>query len=58
MIKHIVVGITSYLIVRSLFDVKFKKQLIHNALVHPCMMLLPKQVADKLHDTNADWAFN
>lgn len=33
------------------------KSFVHNAIVHPLMMFLPKDYAHELHDRNADWAF-
>ena len=36
---------------------KWLKELVHNAVVHPLMMVLPENLATELHDRNADWAF-
>lgn len=33
------------------------KSFIHNAIVHPLMMFLPRDLANSLHDRNATWAF-
>ena len=33
------------------------KDFTHNCIVHPVMMFIPKRLANKLHDTNADWAW-
>lgn len=33
------------------------KDFTHNAIVHPLMMFLPKDLAHKLHDRNADWCW-
>lgn len=33
------------------------KSYVHNVIVHPLMMFLPKDLAHMLHDTNANWAF-
>ncbi len=33
------------------------KSFVHNVIVHPLMMVLPVGVANKMHDTNANWAF-
>ena len=34
------------------------KCFIHNVIVHPLMMFIPKDLAHKMHDRNADWAFD
>ena len=36
---------------------KYFKEFIHNVFVHPLMMFLPCELANKLHDRNATWAF-
>ena len=36
---------------------QYFKDFIHNALVHPLMMFLPRDIANKMHDANANWAF-
>lgn len=33
------------------------KSFVHNVVVHPMMMVLPKELANMMHDTNANWAF-
>ena len=33
------------------------KAFTHNAIVHPLMMFVPREIGDKMHDANADWAF-
>lgn len=43
---------------RLMTDPQFGRDLVHNVIVHPCMMLLPKHLAHELHDRNADWAFS
>jgi hypothetical protein len=37
---------------------QYLKDYVHNAIVHPMMMFLPKDLANLLHDTNANWAFS
>ncbi len=34
------------------------KSFVHNCVVHPAMMFMPKKWAHELHDRNADWAFD
>lgn len=34
------------------------KDFVHNCIVHPVMPFLPKKTANRLHDKNANWAFN
>lgn len=34
------------------------KSFVHNVIVHPLMQFMPKELGTKLHDKNADWAFN
>lgn len=36
---------------------QYTKEFIHNVVVHPLMMVLPSDLACRLHDYNADWAF-
>lgn len=36
---------------------QFFKNFVHNVIVHPLMMLLPNDLANKTHDMNANWAF-
>lgn len=36
---------------------RWGRAFIHNAIVHPVMMFLPREVGVKIHDKNADWAF-
>lgn len=33
------------------------KSFVHNCVVHPAMMFIPKRLAHKMHDCNANWAF-
>jgi hypothetical protein len=33
------------------------KDFIHNAIIHPLMILLPEKFATRFHDWNARWAF-
>ena len=33
------------------------KEFTHNAIVHPLMMFLPREIGNKLHDSNATWVF-
>lgn len=33
------------------------KSFVHNCIVHPAMMFMPKDTAHKFHDSNANWAF-
>jgi len=33
------------------------KDFVHNCIVHPAMMFMPSELATKMHDKNADWAF-
>ena len=37
--------------------VKYLKAFIHNAIIHPCMMFMPADLAARVHDKNARWAF-
>ena len=37
---------------------KWLKAFVHNVLIHPLMMFLPKNMAAKMHDRNATWAFD
>jgi hypothetical protein len=37
--------------------VAWLKSFVHNAIVHPLMMFLPLELANKMHDKNATWAF-
>lgn len=30
---------------------------IHNAVIHPLLMVLPRRIGDHLHEKNAAWAF-
>ena len=34
------------------------KDFVHNCIVHPVMPFLPTKTANRLHDKNANWAFN
>lgn len=36
---------------------QFFKDFVHNVIVHPLMMILPNDLANKTHDMNANWAF-
>lgn len=36
---------------------QYIKDFIHNVIVHPLMMFLPAEVATRMHDKNAAWAF-
>lgn len=36
---------------------QFFKNFVHNVIVHPLMMILPNDLANKTHDMNANWAF-
>lgn len=38
--------------------VKWIKDVIHNCIVHPLMPFLSVQLATRLHDHNANWAFS
>lgn len=33
------------------------KDFVHNTLVHPILPFLPSQIANRIHDVNAAWAF-
>lgn len=35
----------------------YLKDFIHNAIIHPLMMFLPANLATKMHDINANWAY-
>lgn len=37
---------------------QYLKDFVHNVFVHPLMMFLPAELATKMHDRNADWAFS
>ena len=34
------------------------KSFVHNCIVHPAMMFMPKKLAYEMHDHNANWAFD
>ena len=34
------------------------REAVHNLLIHPAMMFMPANAANRLHDANATWAFN
>ena len=36
---------------------QYFKSFIHNVIIHPLMMFLPTDLAHRLHDKNANWAF-
>lgn len=36
---------------------RWLKEFTHNGIVHPLMMFMPAELATKMHDKNADWAF-
>ena len=36
---------------------QYMKDFVHNVIVHPLMMFLPREVATEFHDWNARWAF-
>jgi hypothetical protein len=36
---------------------QYFKDFIHNVFIHPLMMFLPPDLATRLHDWNARWAF-
>jgi hypothetical protein len=36
---------------------QYVKDFVHNAVVHPLMMILPTELATRMHDRNAGWAF-
>lgn len=36
---------------------QYAKSFVHNVIVHPLMMVLPKNLANAVHDLNANWAF-
>ncbi len=38
--------------------ISWLKSFVHNVIVHPLMMFLPKNIANTMHDRNADWAFS
>lgn len=33
------------------------KDFTHNVIIHPLMMFIPKDIATKLHDSNARWCW-
>ena len=33
------------------------KSFVHNVIMHPLMMFLPRDLAHRMHDKNANWAF-
>lgn len=35
----------------------YRRQFVHNAIVHPLMMFMPASWANTMHDKNFDWAF-
>ena len=37
--------------------VNWLKDFLHNAIVHPLMMFLPKDLANKMHDRNATYCY-
>lgn len=36
---------------------QYFKEFVHNAIVHPLMMFIPRDWAHHMHDVNAQWAF-
>lgn len=36
---------------------KWLKAFVHNVVVHPLMMFVPRDIAHTMHDRNANWAF-
>ncbi len=36
---------------------QYLKSFIHNVFIHPLMMFMPAELANKMHDRNANWAF-
>lgn len=36
---------------------KWLKEFVHNCMVHPLMMFIPKEWGNALQDKNANWAF-
>jgi hypothetical protein len=36
---------------------QYIKEFTHNVFVHPLMMFLPKQYANRLHDWNSNWCW-
>jgi len=36
---------------------QYCKEFVHNVIVHPLIMVLPVSIGDRMHDTNAKWAF-
>gem|GEM_PF-1187567 len=36
---------------------QYMKDFVHNVIVHPLMMFLPRKMATEFHDWNARWAF-
>ena len=34
------------------------KEFVHNSLIHPILPFIPKKMANKLHEYNANWTFN
>lgn len=36
---------------------QYMKSFVRNVIVHPLMMFLPKELGNRLHDKNANWAF-
>lgn len=37
--------------------IRYFKDVVHNAIVHPLMIFLPSDLATKMHDYNANWAY-
>ena len=36
---------------------QYFRAFVHNVIVHPLMMFLPKKYAKAMHNLNAEWAF-
>jgi hypothetical protein len=34
------------------------KSFVHNVIIHPLMQFMPKELGAKLHNKNANWAFD
>ena len=33
------------------------KEFIHNVIIHPLIMFLPRHIGDNIHDINGRWTF-
>ncbi len=56
-LKIILLGVAAGLAYKLSTDHQFGREFVHNVIIHPFMMVLPRHIANELHDRNGDWAF-